>query len=87
MVSRMKSVESTYQKPVNCLGYFILWARYGDYITCHFGTGEVDFAIEFFFERFDLIHTSDELSMVQAVDDDRFRDKVCVLYGGHMLDI
>ena len=77
-----ESVNGTYQEFINCLGYLIFWARYGDYITCHFGAGEVDFAIPFLFELLDLVHTSDELSMVQAIDDDRFRDKLCVLYNG-----
>ena len=82
-----KCERSTYQEFIHGFGHLVFGTRYGHYITCHFGTREVDFAIPLLFKLFNLIHTSNELSMIQAVDDDRLRDKLCVLYKEHTLDI
>ena len=57
----------------------ILWPGYSHYITRHFGTWKVDLAIPFLLKLFDFAHASNEFSMVQAVDDDGLRDKLCVL--------
>lgn len=70
---------SKYQKFVNGLRDLVLGSGYGDYITCHFGAWKINFAIPFLLKLFNLIHSSNELSMVQAVDDDGLRDKFCVL--------
>lgn len=71
--------ERTNQKLINRLRDLIFRARYGDYITCHFGTGEVDLAIPFLLKLVDLIHSSNEFSMVQAIDDDGLRDEFGIL--------
>lgn len=66
---------------VNRFRYLVFRSRYGHYITRHLGTREVDLAIPFLLEFVDLVHTSDEFSMVQAIDDDGLRDEFRVLYG------
>jgi hypothetical protein len=71
--------ERTNQKLINRLRDLVLWARYGDYITCHFGTGKVDLAVPFLFKLVDLTHASNEFSMVQAIDDDGLRDEFGIL--------
>ncbi len=69
----------TNQKLIYRLRDLIFWAGYGDYITCHFGTGKVDLAVPFLLKLVDLIHPSNEFSMVQAIDDDGLRDEFGIL--------
>lgn len=74
-------VQGTNKKLIDRLRYLVFRSRYGHYITGHFGTREVDFAIPFLLEFVDLVHTSDKLSMIQAIDDDSLRDEFRVLDG------
>jgi hypothetical protein len=73
------SSKETNQEFINGLRYLILRARYRNYITCHLGAGKVDLAIPFLFELVNLIHPTDEFSMVQTIDDDRLGHEFCVL--------
>ena len=72
-------MDRTHQEFINSLWDLILRARNRDYIRGHFGRREIDFAIPFLLKVLDLIHSSNELSMVQAVDDDGLGDELRVL--------
>ena len=69
------------EKRVQSLRYLILGAGNGDNVTGLFGTWKVDLAIPFLFKLFDFRHTSNELTMVEPVDDDGLRDELGVLGG------
>lgn len=75
-----KNVDGTNQELINGLRHLILRAGYGDYVTCHFGAWKIDLAVPFLFKFIDLIHSSNEFSMVQAVDDDGLGDEFRVLH-------
>lgn len=76
----LRDRKATNQEFVNGLRHLILGARYGDYITRHFGAGKIDFAIPLLFELVDLMHASDKFSMIQAIDHDGLGDELRVLH-------
>ena len=71
----------TNKKFIDRLRHLVFRSGNSHYITGHFGTREVDLAIPFLLEFVDFVHTSDEFSMVQAIDDHGLRDELRVLYG------
>ena len=69
----------THQELIDGLRNLVLWPRDCYYIRGHFGRGEIDLAIPLLFKVFDLVYSSNEMSMVQAIDDDGLGDEFRVL--------
>ena len=76
---RLHTGGLTNQELIDRLWYLEFGSGDGDHVTCRLGAGNLDPAIPLFFKRVKLGHAENELSMVQSIDEDRFRDKFGVL--------
>lgn len=64
---------------IDGLRYLVLRPRDGDYITGLLSARKINLAVPFFFKILDFGHPSNELAMVESVDDNGFGDELGVL--------
>jgi hypothetical protein len=80
-------MEKTYQEFIDCQWHLVLRARDSDCITCFFSAGESDLAVELLLELINLVQTSNQLSVVQAIDVNGLGDKLCISFLDHVHDL
>ena len=76
---KVEQARVTDQKLINSLWHLELGPRNCDHIICHFCAGDLDSAVPLSLKLVKLRHARDKLSMIQSIDDDRFRNELGVL--------
>lgn len=87
MVSCPATRKNTYQEFIDRLRDLVLGSRDGDDIASLLGTRKGNLAVPLLLQILNLGHASDELSVVQSVDDDMLRNVLGVNLLNHVHDL